>query len=364
MADRLMAAFGCRRGKRGTAVTNGRLAICATANLFCLVMLCGCISGNPGGDTRVKDSDFFVAVCFRDVDRARSMVDQSPGLVHATCDPSQHMLLGTVLSKVVTQDTSGFTPLHAASFVSTTGKSRRDIVKLLIERGGDVNARTSKGMTPLHYAVTHGDAELAQLLLANSAAVNAEDDLGRTPLYWCSTLSVEAGRGPMMELLRQRGAIDQFEWTLARMSKAAEGKQRGDATHPCDTQLVMEMFEAAGSGNLSKVKSLLGREPQLVDAPGLAGMRPLMEASLHGHRGVVELLIAEGANVNGKNANGNTALHFAAPGGHEAIVRTLLAHGADKMAENTDGEKPIDRAAKSGQKRIVVLLMRRGGGRQ
>jgi len=203
MANRSMTVFRDRSGKGGTGVANGRLVMCASMILFCLVMLCGCVTGKPGGGTRLKDTDFFVAVCFQDVDKVRSMVVQNPRLVHATYDPSQerHLLLNNIFPAPITQDTRGFTALHFASFVSSAKKSRKEVVKLLIGKGADVNARTSKGATPLHFAVMHGDTELAQLLITNGAAVNAEDVHRRTPMYWCLKLSSESGRKQMFELL-------------------------------------------------------------------------------------------------------------------------------------------------------------------
>jgi uncharacterized protein len=44
---------------------------------------------------------------------------------------------------------------------------RRDAaaVKALLQRGADVNAAQGDGMTALHWAATHGDAELARMLL-------------------------------------------------------------------------------------------------------------------------------------------------------------------------------------------------------
>jgi uncharacterized protein len=66
-------------------------------------------------------------------------------------------------------------PIHAAV-------SNKDVemVRLLIERGADVNARQQKGFTPLQGAAGSGSIEIMDLLLAHGADLAARDDDGRT----------------------------------------------------------------------------------------------------------------------------------------------------------------------------------------
>jgi len=73
----------------------------------------------------------------------------------------------------------GETALHRAA-----GKGHKDIVGLLIAKGGDVNAKmTELGGTPLHEVVDANHVDVAELLIAKGADINAKDDHGRTPLY-------------------------------------------------------------------------------------------------------------------------------------------------------------------------------------
>lgn len=67
----------------------------------------------------------------------------------------------------------------------------------------------------------------------------------------------------------------------------------------------------------------------------------LREASCVGDIEVVEELLNKGVNVNSKHdINGWTPLHWAAKRGHKVIVNLLLAHGADTTAVTTKGETP------------------------
>lgn len=45
--------------------------------------------------------------------------------------------------------TNGMTPLH---YVAFNAHGKRDVAKLLIEKGADIEARTQEGWTPLHLA--------------------------------------------------------------------------------------------------------------------------------------------------------------------------------------------------------------------
>ena len=55
---------------------------------------------------------------------------------------------------------------------------------------------------------------------------------------------------------------------------------------------------------------------------------PPLHSAVNSSKQVVELLIANGANINAKDASGRTALHYAAREGHKEIVDLRRKHGA------------------------------------
>jgi ankyrin repeat protein len=90
-------------------------------------------------------------------------------------------------------------PIHAAS-----AAGQIEVVRLLIERGADVNARQQSGFTPLHEAALTGKLEFARLFLDHGADINAKNDDGKTSL----SIATEAGREAMVRFLLERGASE------------------------------------------------------------------------------------------------------------------------------------------------------------
>jgi len=119
-----------------------------------------------------------------------------------------------------------------------------------------------------------------------------------------------------------------------------------------------EIHDAATEGDIEKVKSLLAEIPELVNAEDDDEKTPLQYAAEAGHKDIVELLIARGADVNAKVTDG-APLHYAAHFGHKDIAELLIARGADVNAKMYHGT-PLHCAAQRGHKDIVEFLIVNG----
>jgi ankyrin repeat protein len=91
----------------------------------------------------------------------------------------------------------GLTPLHIAALEGKT-----DVVKLLIERGANINALNGWQQTPLHQATMHGNIAAMKLLIAAHADLEVHDNHAYTPLL----AAVEQGGADGLRLLLEAGA--------------------------------------------------------------------------------------------------------------------------------------------------------------
>jgi ankyrin repeat protein len=117
-----------------------------------------------------------------------------------------------------------------------------------------------------------------------------------------------------------------------------------------------EIHDAARNGFLSTVQELIKKDPDLVSSKDESGATPLLVAAAKGHKDVVQLLLANKADVDAKANNSRTPLHMAAANGHKDVVELLLANFADVSAKDSEGMSPVDLATKGGHEDIVELL--------
>lgn len=140
------------------------------------------------------------AVTAGDAGRVRRLLQDEPALASAYTGDGWSMLhlaataeiAGLLLDAAAAIDAPnrhkvfgpGGRPLHAAVY-----QRRDDVVRLLLDRGADVNATDHAGWTPLHMAVANGQLELARTLLDAGAGPNArigevagQQWSGQTPL--------------------------------------------------------------------------------------------------------------------------------------------------------------------------------------
>lgn len=64
-----------------------------------------------------------------------------------------------------------------------------------------------------------------------------------------------------------------------------------------------------------------------------------------GHERVTELLLESSANVNAKNKDRDTPMHWACSGGNVEVIRMLMHASADPLAKNSDNTTPLHFAA-------------------
>ena len=229
-------------------------------------------------------------------------------------------------------------PLHEAA---RTGDL--DAVNhFIIVHMADVNATTSYGDTPLHYATGDGTGvghvPVVSVLIAAGANVNAKEDEGQVPLHQAAI----KGNIPVISMLIAAGADVNARngYNQTPLHEAAEG---GKA-------IAISVLIAAGAS--VNAKDAGGGTP-LNEAARLAGYDHISVA-------VFSALLAAGADVNAKNNNGKTPLHIVISERNQAVALVLLAFGADVHIEDDESYPALIEAAYYGLLDVVNRLLELG----
>ena len=177
-------------------------------------------------------------------------------------------------------------------------------------------------------AVTGGDvAKVKDLLIRNSQLAHARDEKGVSAIL----LAVYYRKSEIVKAL-------------------------------LDANPVLDLFEAAATGQTERVKELVSKDSNLAGAYSIDGFPVLGLATFFGHRETAVLLISAGADVNAaaKNDMRVTALHAAAASRQLEIARLLIERGADVNARQQAEFTPLHEAAASGQLEFAELLLTHG----
>jgi cytohesin len=310
-------------------------------------------------------------------------------------------------------DNKGYTPLlWALSF--NRHDDITDLIRLLIESGADLKARTKEGnghsaldlalrrpdkdaLIPLLSAknaslpsystisgmismATSDDSQVDRLILFLEQGLKLRPENGARALRLAmekkntrlfdallkAGVDIDARDGGRVSLLRL--AVDRGDEEMVRRSLAAGASvrkgislRRGTPLFPYEAERDDLMFDAVRSGNVNIVRMLLkaGANP---DTPGngLGGEPPLLAAAGNNRVDIVRALIEGGANVNAGTARGGTTplVHAVRRKSMESAL-VLLRAGADPNRRSKRGELPLALAVELGDARLVEELIAR-----
>lgn len=255
---------------------------------------------------------------------------------------------------------NGWTPLMIA-----VAEGHKDVVRLLIERGANVNARNKLGRTPIMFAARYGYTEIVQLLADAGAELNAiASDM--TPLMAASmeghteTVKKLISLGADVNVLNSVNddalqlAVEKAHHDVAKTlleNEALPNRQNTNGVHPLqmaifkrdDTMVNILLQNRADPNIVTRLNksmaniSFQGEDPNTIsqvekhlEKNGDILVSPLMFAAQLGNAAIASALLKKGANVNFKNNLGETPLSYARLHNKKEVERILIMMGASE----------------------------------
>jgi len=256
-----------------------------------------------------------------------------------------------------------------ATHVPNEIRKRKEIAKLLIENGADINATNRDGTTilmtaclvedlkfiknlhkagaeihkitdngsALNYAAMRGEPEIINYLVDNGLKLETKNYFGETPLL----------------LAAKRARIDGIKELVKLGADVSALNNKGESA----LHLVAKRYDVFGDMPIVPMINLLikfGVNPN-IRAENDTHFTALIRAAQKGYSDRVEALLEGGAKVDLHSGLGDTALMWAAQNGHVETVKVLLAHGADPNRPGFGGITPLDHAKEHEEIRELLI---------
>ena len=195
----------------------------------------------------------------------------------------------------------------------------------------DLNHEGSRNRTALHFAVQGKHADVVQVLIDAGADTETKNGRGHSPLH----VSSVSGELTTVKMLVKAGA-----------DVRATDRRR-------DTCLALAAFH----GHTDTVRYLVGLPEVDLTHHGSRNHTALHCAVERKHADVVQVLIDAGADIETKNDEGRSPLHFASFSGELTTVNMLVKAGADVCATDARRDTCLIIAAYYGHTDTVRYLV-------
>lgn len=276
-------------------------------------------------------------------------------------------------------------PISQISNAVSRGNINR--VRKCLEKGADVDLQNGNGVTLLYLACDKNHIEIAELLISYGANVNQglKEEYGRNPLLIAAIgkhseltkMLIANGAKTGLHLAALQGDIDTvktwIEQEIFPVNSIREGMTplclAAMSGHLKIAQLLLDrgaildflhyqntpLYQAAKFNHLELVDLLIDRGSD----PNRAST--LHTATCRNYQELAKRLIARGVDVNYQDYGGGTPLHAAAENGLIEMVELLIANGAQVSAKSKfDASTPLHHAAEKGFVEIAEILISNG----
>ena len=196
-----------------------------------------------------------------------------------------------------------------------------EVTRVLIENGADINVQDKNGNTALIHMISRGRPRHALLLLDMGADVNATNNDGNKVVNFISDDTPEG--------------VGEEEWNtvVERIKSEFIPKNISD----------LEFIQLCERGTPEEVLQAIKNGANINAVYGDINWTTLFHgAYFNDNPEVIRILVENGAYINARDSNGNTALIHMVSGGRPRHALLLLDMDADTSVKNNDGFKVLD----------------------
>ncbi|XP_071478647.1 uncharacterized protein [Diadema antillarum] len=284
------------------------------------------------GDAARKHADLFHAVDEGDVETVRQIVESHRELVntrrggrmaiHSAAAKGQLDVVRVLVEEGQADLNVGDTKQNAVPLHYAAEAEAGVVMRYMLEHGADVDAVTKHNATALHVAIGNDNKACIAALLDFNPRFDILDANGETPLH---------------RAVRKDSDFFEMLMASAKFDPRLKSKKGFNLLH-----------YAAYHGEARSALALVGKYPDMVNEQFSDGHVALHIACVNNHRAVAEALLSVGnCEIDAKNRNGQTATAASLSGGKTACVELLLAEGTDVNIQENDGDTYLHLAARA-----------------
>ncbi|KAK3599547.1 hypothetical protein CHS0354_035781 [Potamilus streckersoni] len=285
---------------------------------------------------------FCGAVLEGDEETVKKMLSQSPGLkdillrgvapLHLAAHKGHISITRILLDAGANLEVKDIQGENTPFMFSLDGENE-ELALFFIDKGADVFIKNKLNRTALHFAAFKNLAKVIKVLLDRGVDINIQDIEGDTPLH---------------------DAINQRHDTAAALLIQHQSLDMSI----CNNKGFNTLMFAVLKGHALAVDKLLGRNKDLTNTSTSEGFTPLHIAAVNNHLNEANFLLVKGrANVNKVDNNKMTPLHLAALEAYFDMVKLLLTHGASWEVQDKDGNTPLHLCMAGRRRNNVVLAL-------
>ena len=286
-------------------------------------------------------------------------------LLHVAARANQYEMVRILLAKgsdVNAKNRLGSNPLHLACFTGSCA-----MVNDLLVSGSDYSLVNMRGKTPICYVSYGRNPEVFKLFQAKDKDIlNTRSTDGTNLLFYAIYAADTAGFSYLVKQGLDVNSVDSHHftplcWAVAENSPElikASIKYGADVNYMADQGITPFLF-AIERDNIETAKLLAdaGAKINVADSSGLTALHKTIK---RGNSEIASYLLNKGVTINSQDKDGMTALHYAAIYGRSEIAGALILKGATLNIADNQQHEPIYYSTYYCNDKMTQLLLKSG----